>query len=116
MSKKLPVEEKPEKEKKTLEELSREVAKEEIMKKLNIDGFLRDYIGEELEVVDVESAERGVIFIVIQANTNKKLRLWTNSSIALKKLPVIYKALNKYTVIIKPQLRQSKNGNTYLVI
>jgi hypothetical protein len=107
---------KEEREKKTLEELSREAYMEDMKKKLGVDGFLKDYVNKTLEVIEIEGTERGVIFTVIDSDTNKKLRLWTNSSVVLKKLPVIYKALNKYSVIITPKLKQSKNGNTYLVI
>ncbi len=115
MSKKpLPIEEKKPVQ---YDEIRKEIAREEMLTRMKVDGMLRDFIDKEIEVEDIEVADRGVIITGKIMETGQKMRLWTNSSTVIKEMPRIQKALGKYGhIIIVPKLKQSKTGRTYLVI
>lgn len=95
-----------------LSELINDIRKAQRKETLKCDYFLNELVGKEITIVDVDAVEN---MIIINEDGVKK-KVFTNSKVVIKKLPLIKELINKYSDGLKASVVQklSRNGRTYI--
>jgi hypothetical protein len=102
----------------TYEELKKQLKKEELIEKYRLNGYLSDYIDKPLILTKIEfPSESGIILQCYEKDSEKELRLYTNSKIVIKETDRLMKGIKMFgSILIIPKLKTSKNGKQYLTL
>jgi hypothetical protein len=103
---------------KSFSELKNELKREALKDKLKFDTFIDDVVDQKLILSNIDVLDEGIILYVRPIPDNGKLlRVFSNSRVIRKQIPVIQKALDKYKeIIITVKKVQSKSGREYYQI
>ena len=103
---------------KSFSELRNELKREALKDKLKFDVFIDEVVDQKLILSNVDILDEGIVLYVRPIPDNGKLlRVFSNSKVIKKQVPILQKALDKYKeIIITVKKVQSKMGKTYYQI
>ncbi|MCI4464012.1 MAG: hypothetical protein JHC30_07600 [Caldisericum sp.] len=103
---------------KSFSELRAELKREALKDKLKFDTFVDEVVDQKLILSNIDILDEGVILYCRKIpDDGKLLRVFSNSKVIRKQIPMIQKALDKYKeIIITVKKVQSKMGKTYYQI
>jgi len=103
---------------KSFSDLKSELKKEALRDKLKFDAFVDEVVDQKLILSGVDMLDEGVILYCRKIpDDGRLLKVFSNSKVIKKQIPMIEKALEKYKeIIITVKKVQSKMGKTYYQI
>jgi len=103
---------------KSFSELRNELKREALKDRLKFDAFIDDIVDQKMILSNIDTFDEGVILYCRRIpDDGKLLRVFSNSRVIKKQVPILQKALDKYKeIIITVKKVQSKMGKTYYQI
>jgi len=103
---------------KSFSDLKSELKKEALKDKLKFDMFVDEVVDQKLILSNVDMLDEGVVLYCRRIpDDGKLLKVFSNSKVIKKQIPMIEKALEKYKeIIITIKKIQSKSGREYYQI
>jgi len=103
---------------KSFSDLKSELKREALRDRLKFDVFIDEVVDQKLILSNVDILDEGIVLYVRPIPDNGKLlRVFSNSKVIRKQVPMLQKALDKYKeIIITVKKVQSKTGKTYYQI
>jgi len=103
---------------KSFSDLRNELKREALKDKLKFDAFIDEIVDQKMILSNVDILDEGIVLYVRPIPDNGKLlRVFSNSKVIRKQVPMLQKALDKYKeIIITVKKVQSKMGKTYYQI
>jgi len=103
---------------KSFSELRNELKREALKDKLKFDAFIDEIVDQKMILSNVDILDEGIVLYVRPIpDSGKLLRVFSNSKVIRKQIPMIQKALDKYKeIIITVKKVQSKSGREYYQI
>ena len=103
---------------KSFAELRNELKREALKDRLKFDTFIDEIVDQKMILSNIDVLEEGVILYCRPIpDSGKLLRVFSNSRVIKKQVPMLQKALDKYKeIIITVKKVQSKSGREYYQI
>jgi len=103
---------------KSFSELRNELKRESLKDKLKFDMFVDEIVDQKLILSNIDVLDEGIILYCRKIpDDGKLLKVFSNSKVIKKQIPMIEKALDKYKeIIITVKKVQSKSGREYYQI